>query len=60
MLGLAALVGSLFVEPIFPQTLLGVLAFSSFWTIKEIFEQRDRVAKGWFPDNPNRKKHTGD
>ena len=34
VLGLAALVGSLFVEPIFPQTLLGVLAFSSFWTIK--------------------------
>jgi len=55
ILGIGGLVGSLFVEPIFPQTLLGVFAFSSFWTIKEIFEQRDRVAKGWFPDNPNRK-----
>lgn len=55
VLGIAALAASLFVEPIFPQTLLGVLAFSSFWTIKEIFEQRDRVARGWFPANPRRK-----
>ena len=39
LLGISALIASLLVEPIFPQTLLGVLAFSSFWTIKEIFEQ---------------------
>ncbi len=32
-----------------------VKAFSSFWTIKEIFEQRERVLKGWFPMNPKRK-----
>lgn len=56
LLGIAASIASLFVSAIFPQTLLGVLAFSSFWTIKEIFEQRDRVARGWVPDNPNRKK----
>lgn len=55
VLGIIALVASLFVEPIFPQTLLGVFSFSSFWTIKEIFEQRDRVARGWFPANPRRK-----
>lgn len=55
LLGIAAITASLFVEAIFPQTILGVLAFSSFWTIKEIFEQRERVAKGWFPDNPNRR-----
>ena len=36
-------------------TLLGVFSFSSFWTIKEIFEQRERVLKGWFPMNPKRK-----
>ncbi|MDE6270388.1 MAG: DUF4491 family protein, partial [Muribaculaceae bacterium] len=36
--------------------LLGVTAFSSFWTILEIFEQRERVRKGWFPANPARKK----
>jgi len=33
----------------------GVVAFSSFWTIKEIFEQAERVRKGWFPANPKRR-----
>ena len=37
-------------------SLLGVFAFSSFWTIKEIFDQRKRVLKGWFPMNPKRKQ----
>ena len=35
-------------------SLLGVFAFSSFWSIKEIFEQEKRVQKGWFPKNPKR------
>ena len=35
--------------------LLGVTGFSSFWGIGEIFEQRKRVEKGWFPRNPKRK-----
>ena len=36
--------------------LMGVTAFSSFWSIIEVFEQRERVRKGWFPENPKRKK----
>ena len=36
-------------------TILGVIAFSSFWSIKEVFDQRKRVEKGWFPENPKRK-----
>lgn len=36
-------------------SVFGVVAFSSFWTIKEIFDQRKRVEKGWFPANPRRK-----
>jgi hypothetical protein len=43
------------VQQVFLQTLLGVLGCSSFWTIKELFEQRERVAKGWFPANPKRR-----
>ena len=39
----------------FWSSLLGVFAFSSFWTILEIFEQKGRVKKGWFPMNPKRK-----
>ena len=33
----------------------GVISFSSFWSILEVFEQRKRVLKGWFPMNPKRK-----
>lgn len=35
---------------------LGVISFSSFWSIGEIFAQHNRVKKGWFPMNPKRKK----
>lgn len=54
VIGILALGASLIVESIVFQTLLGVFAFSSFWTIKEIFEQEQRVARGWFPANPRR------
>jgi hypothetical protein len=33
-------------------TILGVTAFSSFWSILEVFEQKKRVQKGWFPKGP--------
>ena len=35
--------------------LLAVIGFTSFWSIKELYEQEKRVRKGWFPDNPKRK-----
>ena len=35
--------------------ILGVVAFSCFWSIGEIFAQHKRVQKGWFPMNPKRK-----
>ena len=55
LLGVAGIIGSLLVSNLVISTLLGVFSFSSFWTIKEIFEQRERVSKGWFPMNPKRK-----
>lgn len=55
LLGILATVGSLCVSDILVSSLLGVFAFSSFWTIKEVFEQEQRVKKGWFPKNPKRK-----
>ena len=55
LLGLAGIVLSLLVTDILLSSLAGVFAFSSFWTIKEIFEQEERVRKGWFPKNPRRK-----
>lgn len=55
ILGFAAVAGSILVEDILLSAILGVFAFSSFWTILEIFEQKQRVEKGWFPKNPKRK-----
>ena len=40
---------SLFVQNLIASTILGVTAFSSFWSIGELFEQRRRVERGWFP-----------
>ncbi len=56
VLGASCIAASVFVSDVFWQSVLGVTAFSSFWTIKEIFDQRKRVEKGWFPRNPNRRR----
>ena len=40
--------------------ILGVLGATCLWTIGEIFEQRKRVKKGWFPMNPKRAKEYED
>ena len=37
-------------------TIMGVTAFSSFWSILEVKEQRERVRKGWFPEGPGHKR----
>ena len=54
LLGIAGIVAALFIADILVSALCGVFAFSSFWSIKEIFEQEERVLKGWFPKNPKR------
>lgn len=55
VLGIIGIVAALYVREVFWSSLLGVFAFSSFWTILEVFEQKGRVKKGWFPMNPKRK-----
>ena len=55
LFGLGGIIGSLYLEDTFWAALLGVFAFSSLWTIKELFDQKKRVQKGWFPRNPKRK-----
>lgn len=54
VLGIAGCATAVFIDDVLWSSLAGVTAFSSFWTIKEIFEQRERVRKGWFPANPRR------
>ena len=53
--GLAFIVASLLVENSVASPILGVVGCSCLWSILEIFEQRERVRKGWFPMNPKRK-----
>ena len=55
LLGIVSAVASLLVENLTLSILLGVVAFSSFWSIGEVFEQKKRVEKGWFPANPKKK-----
>ncbi len=47
---------SIMITSIIWSTILGVIAFSSFWSILELFHQRERVRKGWFPEGPGHKK----
>ena len=56
MVGIVFCVLSIVVENLIASTILGVTAFSSFWTIGELFEQKQRVKKGWFPEGPGHKK----
>lgn len=55
LMGVAALVGSILVSELLLSTLLAVWGSSSLWSIGELFEQRKRVERGWFPRNPKRK-----
>lgn len=57
VLGLACLGGSLMMENIIVSILLGTLGASLLWSINELFEQKKRVEKGWFP---KREKKTED
>ena len=50
--GIGAIVGAFFIENVFAASLLGVSGFSCLWSILELFEQRQRVRKGWFPKGP--------
>ena len=52
--GITGIILSLLTDNVLFAALLGVFAFSSFWTIKELFEQEERDRKGWFPKNPKR------
>lgn len=56
LLGIISAMASLLVADLILSILLGVVAFSSFWSIGEVFQQKKRVEKGWFPANPKKKK----
>ena len=41
-------------------SIVAVLGVTFLWSIKELFEQEERVKKGWFPANPKRKQKDTD
>lgn len=53
--GVVALIAAIAIDNVMWSAVCGVAAFSSFWGIGELFEQRRRVERGWFPKNPKRK-----
>jgi len=45
---------SLFTANLLASISFGVIGFSCFWSIKEVFEQVKRVEQGRYPKNPKR------
>ena len=54
VLGIVCSILSLCCDELILSVFLGVVAFSSFWSIGEVFEQRKRVERGWFPKRENK------
>lgn len=55
ILGIIFAAASLYIKSTDISAIVGVIGFSCFWSIGEIFNQEKRVEKGWFPRNPNKK-----
>ena len=49
LLGIGGTVAAFLLRNVIASASCGVFAFSSFWAIGELFQQRKRVEKGWFP-----------
>lgn len=54
LMGIVGLTASFFCKNVLVQSIVAVFAFSSFWAIHEVFAQKKRVERGWFPKNPKR------
>ncbi|WP_294184529.1 DUF4491 family protein [uncultured Clostridium sp.] len=53
LVGCVSIAFSLFSRNTVVSGLLGILGFTSLWSILELFKQRKRVSKGWFPKKGN-------
>jgi hypothetical protein len=47
--GIIFCVASIMIKNTLMAATMGIIGFSSFWSIFEVFKQRKRVDKGWFP-----------
>ena len=53
--GAVSIVAALFIADTILSAIVGVFGASALWGIGELFEQKKRVERGWFPKNPKRK-----
>lgn len=56
LLGVVFAAFSLFCGSFVLSSISGVTAFTCFWSILEVFEQRKRVERGWFPPGPSHRE----
>ena len=49
IVGIGCIAAALFIENVYLSSFLGVFGASALWGIGELFAQRKRVEKGWFP-----------
>ena len=60
VIGVGFFILSALADSLVTGTILAVTGASALWSIKELYEQEERVKKGWFPKNPKRKDFSED
>ena len=55
VMGIACIGAAFCIANVIVSAILGVVGASFLWSIGELFQQKERVRKGWFPMNPKRK-----
>jgi len=54
IIGLLLIIGSVLVESTLLSGCLGIIGFVFLYSTRELFKQKERVAKGWFPKKPKK------
>jgi hypothetical protein len=54
IIALSSIIASVYVKSELIAGILGITGFTFLWSIHELFQQKERVRKGWFPKNPKR------
>jgi branched-subunit amino acid transport protein len=55
VMGIGGIIAAFLIRNLILSTACGVFAFSAFWGIGELFEQKKRVERGWFPKREKKK-----
>lgn len=55
LIAFSCIIPSILIGDDFISGILGILGFTFLWSIHELFKQKERVKKGWFPMNPKKR-----